>query len=132
MVRKALVGMGLSFAASGMAFAQINTQCQQLGQFTNCQTNGQLQRNNPVDYRAFSGPDVMESYRQGQRMAAEQQAAERAQRQYAQQQAANDLRREVGRKVAGGDCQGGEEMALSNGDFGLAQSVRDYCASPKP
>lgn len=43
---------------------------------------------------------------------------------------ATQLRKDVGRLVANGDCVGAKSLALSSGDWVLANEVKGFCTAP--
>lgn len=130
---------------SSSAAAQQTTDCQrdQWGN-TRCRTTGSptsggvdwglgTSQTNPAD-------SFQRGYEQGQAIRARREAMKREQAahdarmaQWAQQGAEAERRqvldKQAGQLVASGDCAGAEKLALDAGDFGLAKSIKDYCAN---
>jgi hypothetical protein len=94
-----------------------------LAQATDCSWNAvgwscRQQQTAPLDYGKLmqSGRDMVPAYRPPDP-------------EVVRQYRADALRRAVGKLVNDGKCADAQGLAVKNGDFGLANEVKAYCAS---
>lgn len=121
-------------AASGAASAQ-TTNCHWVGQTWTCDTQQQTQLDPSIILHANDAFKEMPTYadrvQTQQKIAADEQALAQRRAEIAATKAADALSRQVGKMVSEGNCAGAQSVALSAGDFELADKVKAYCENDR-